>query len=78
MVYATDLEKAIEYSIVSEISNQPMLDSEKLSALYLYLDTLVRYAPVRMEIKDFLVSLREWPVRMGLNAVRSQDYRNKV
>ena len=78
VVYAGDLEKAIEYSILSEIPNQALLTPEKMTVMYLYLDVLVRFAPVRAEIKEFLVSLREWPVRAKLYTIRSKDYTKKV
>lgn len=57
---------------------QPVIDSDKLSALYMYLEVLSKYLPVRQEIKDFVVSLREWPIKMGLTSITMENLREKV
>ena len=63
-VYLGDLEKAIEYSLTKEVSMQALLDNAKMSSLYFYLEVLVNYLELRKPIKEFLISLREWPVRL--------------
>lgn len=78
VVFASDLEKAIQYSIVKEIGSRAVLSTEHMSVIYLYLDVISQYAPVRQEIVDFVVSLKEWPVRMGLQTIRKRDYKRKV
>ena len=57
---------------------QPVIDSEKLSSLYMFLEVLSKYLPVRQEVKNFVVSLREWPIRMGLTSITSETLQEKV
>ena len=77
-VYAVDLEKAIEYAIFNEIPTQNILDSDRINTLYNFFGVIVKYAPVRQEIKQFLVSLREWPVQQNLRNIDSEDFTDKV
>ena len=78
LVYEADLENAIEYSVVQEIGAQPVINTAMLSSLYLYLDVITSFLPLRMELKDFLVSLKEWPVQRQLSSVTGKDYKEKV
>ena len=57
---------------------QPVIDSDKLSTLYMYLEVLSKYLPVRQEVRDFIVSLREWPIKMGLTSIDSDSLQDKV
>ena len=78
MVYATDLEKAIEYAVFNEIPTQNVMDTDRINALYNLFGAIVKYAPVREEIKQFLVSLREWPIQQKLRNIESEDFSEKV
>jgi hypothetical protein len=77
-VHMADLEKAIEYIVTTEIITQDTLDQLRLSAAYQMLESLVRYLPLRRPMKDFLVALRDWPVRMEFKAVTGQHFQDKV
>ena len=57
---------------------QPVIDSDKLSTLYMYLEVLSKYLPIRQEVRDFIVSLREWPIKMGLTSIDSDSLQDKV
>ena len=64
-VFMSDLEKAVEYSLMKEVAMQPVLDQMKLQALVYYIETLLNFFPnMRPPLKSFLISLREWPVQM--------------
>jgi len=77
-VFAVDLEKAVQYALVNEVPTQAVIASDKLSTLYMFLEVVAKYLPLRQPIKDFVVSLREWPVRMGLSSITSDAYKEKV
>lgn len=77
-MYATDLEKAVEYAITEEIASQPILTQDHLSTLYMFLDVIVRYLPIRTEIKDFVAILRDWPSRAQLTSITNKEYEAKV
>ena len=78
-VHQSDLEKAVQYSITKEVATQPILDQRKLQTLYQYLETLINFFPnMRPELKNFLISLREWPVMMRLKSLTNTHYKAKV
>eukprot|EP00095_Tigriopus_kingsejongensis_P002549 maker-scaffold309_size213625-snap-gene-0.17 protein:Tk02549 transcript:maker-scaffold309_size213625-snap-gene-0.17-mRNA-1 annotation:"sulfhydryl oxidase 2" len=77
-VYATDLERAVQYAITQEIAAQPVLTGQSLNAMYIFLDVVATYLPLRQEIKDFVVSLREWPIQAHLKVISNKDYEAKV
>ena len=60
IVYAVDLEKAIEYSILTEIGSQPELNTLKLHVLYRWIEALTKYVSMRAEIWSFLSATKEW------------------
>merc|ERR1711953_1133803 len=79
LVHQSDLEKAVQYSITKEVATQPILDQRKLQTLYQYLETLINFFPnMRPELKNFLISLREWPVMMRLKSLTNTHYKAKV
>ena len=78
VVHASDLERAIEYAVFNEIPTQNVLDSDRINTLYNFFGVIAKYAPVRKEIKQFLVSLREWPVQQKLRNIDSEDFTDKV
>ena len=78
-VFMSDLEKAVQYSITKEVAMQPQLDQAKLQVLVFYIETLLNYLPhMREPMRNFLVSLREWPVLMRYNAISHTEYKRKV
>jgi len=61
LVYQSDLEKAVQYSLFTEISSQPMFDLAKKDALVLYIDSLLHYFPNQSpEMEGFLKALIQW------------------
>ncbi len=73
-----DIEKAIKYVVETEVPMHDMLDQLKLNTVYQMLENMVRYLPLRKPIKDFLVALRDWPVRMEFKALTGQQFQEKV
>ena len=60
-MYQSDLEKAVQYSLFTEISSQPMFDLAKKDALVLYIDSLLHYFPNQSpEMESFLKALIQW------------------
>ena len=60
VIFATDIEKAIQYSLMTEVPTQPILNHVKLQTFYRWIESIIRYAPVRREILQFLVAIRSW------------------
>jgi len=78
-VFMSDLEKAVEYSLMKEVAMQPHLNQVKLQTLVYFIETLLNYLPnMRPPMRRFLISLREWPVQMRYAAVSHTDYKYKV
>merc|ERR1712106_69280 len=78
-VFMSDLEKAVEYSIMKEVAMQPVLDQMKLQTLVYYIEMLLNFFPnMRTPMRNFLISLREWPVQMRFSAISHTDYKAKV
>ena len=78
-VFMGDLEKAVEYSIMTEVAMQPVLDAKKLQTLIYYIETILSYFPnMKTPMRNFLISLREWPVQMRFASVSHADYKEKV
>jgi len=79
IVFAGDLEKAVEYSITKGVALQTVLDAQKLQSLYYYIETLLSFFPnMRTPMRNFLTSLKEWPVLMGFSSISNTDYKRKV
>eukprot|EP00094_Tigriopus_californicus_P008492 TCALIF_08184-PA protein Name:"Similar to QSOX2 Sulfhydryl oxidase 2 (Homo sapiens)" AED:0.12 eAED:0.12 QI:296/0.8/0.83/1/1/0.83/6/0/505 len=78
VVYATDLEKAIEYAITQEIANHPVLTEAHLTTIGWFLDVIIRYLPLRAEVKLFLTQLRDWPSQLQLKSISNDVYKDKV
>lgn len=77
-VYMDDLEKAIEYVVTKEIPGQTTLDELRLNAVYQLLENVIRYLPLRRPLRHFLITLRDWPIRMEFKALTGQHYSDKV
>ena len=78
-VFMSDLEKAVEYSLMKEVPMQSHLNQVKLQTLVYFIETLLNYFPnMRPPMQQFLISLREWPVQMRYAAVSHIDYKYKV
>ena len=77
-VYMGDLEKALWYVVNKEIPAKTNLDEKQLKAVYQLLENVVRYLPLRMPLKQFLMALREWPVLMEFKTVSGDQYAEKV
>jgi len=78
-VFMSDLEKAVEYSLMKEVPMQTHLSQVKLQTLVYFIETLLNNLPnLRPPMQQFLISLREWPVQMRYTAVSHIDYKNKV
>merc|ERR1719362_2852899 len=77
-VYVGDLERSIQYIVNKEISAQATLDELRLNAVYQLLENVIRYLPLRRPLRNFLVALRDWPIRMEFKKVTGQHYADKV
>ena len=77
-VYMGDLERAIRYVVNKEIPAQTTLDELRLNAIYQLLENIVRYLPLRGPLRNFLIALRDWPIRMEFKKVTGQHYADKV
>ena len=60
VIYAIDIEKAIQYSLMTEISSQPVLDKVKLEVLYRWLDALTKYVSMNNKIYKFISAVKMW------------------
>ena len=60
MIFDVDIEKAIEYSIMTEIPSQPELNIVKLHVFYQWLEALTKYVSMRNEIWKFLSAVKTW------------------
>jgi hypothetical protein len=79
-VFAIDLEKAIEYSIMTEIPSQPELNTVKLQVFYRWLEALTKYVSMRNEIWQFLSATKTWMSQNvgGLQGLRGNMLSNKL
>jgi len=78
-VHQDDIEKAIQYSLNTEIPMKPFMNYLELRALYKFLDVLVKNTPnLKKPMKNFLISLREWPQMGGLSTISGQQFKDKV
>ena len=77
-VYMGDLENAIEYVLTKEIPAKAKLDDLHLNAVFQLLENLIRYLPLRTPLRNFLIALRDWPIRMEFKKVTGQHYADKV
>ena len=57
---------------------QATLDELRLNAVYQLLENVIRYLPLRRPLRNFLVALRDWPIRMEFKKVTGQHYADKV
>ena len=73
-----DLENAILYVLTKEIPAKATLDELHLNAVFQLLENIIRYLPLRTPLRNFLVALRDWPIRMELKKVTGQHYADKV
>ena len=78
-VYQSDLEKAVKYSIMTEVAAQSYLSHEKFKALVDFVETLVNYFPNKTEnLKNFLISLLEWLRSNRYQTLSQKIYKAKV
>jgi len=78
-VHQDDIEKAIQNSLNKEIPTKPFMNYLELRALYKYLDVLIKNTPnLRKPMRNFLISLREWPQMMGLSTITGKQFKEKV
>ena len=54
------------------------MDELRLNAVYQLLENVIRYLPLRRPLRNFLVALRDWPIRMEFKKVTGQHYADKV
>ena len=59
-IYAIDIEKAIQYSLMSEITSQPILSKVKLEVLYRWLDALTKYVSMDNKIWKYISAIKTW------------------
>ena len=80
IVYAVDLEKAIEYSILTEIGSQPELNTLKLHVLYQWIEALTKYVSMRNEIWSFLSTIKEWMSQniIGSSVINGNEMSDKL
>ena len=80
IVYAVDLEKAIEYSILTEIGSQPELNTLKLHVLYRWIEALTKYVSMRAEIWSFLSAIKEWMSQdmVGSSVIKGNEMSDKL
>jgi len=79
IVHQDDIEKAIQYALTTEIPMKPHMHYPEISALYKFLDSLVKNTPnLKEKMKNFLISLREWPQIMGLTSITGKQYKERV
>jgi len=71
-VFASDLEKAVHYSIAHEVAQHSSITGETLQALQDYVAVLEKYFPGRMEMMLFLREVRKW-VGGHQDTVRGED-----
>ena len=60
VIYAVDIQKAIEYSLMTEIPSQPELNKVKLEVLYRWLDALTKYVSMDNKIWKFISAIKSW------------------
>ncbi len=73
-----DLELAIQYLINKEIPAQQTLDEPRMNTVYQMLESILKYLPLRQALRNFLITLRDWPIRMEFKAVSGQHFSDKV
>ena len=80
IVYAVDLEKAIKYSILTEIGSQPELNTLKLHVLYRWIEALTKYVSMRAEIWRFLSAIKEWMSQnmVGSSVINGNEMSDKL
>ena len=78
-VFMSDLEKAVQYSIVREVGMQPNLDEEKTKALIRYTQALISFYPnMRASMTNFLIPLQDWIIKNKHSKISSTQYNEKV
>ena len=76
-MFQSDLEKAVQYSLMTEVANQSFLDQSKMKALAQYIETLLNFFPhIKPELKSFLLSLLEWS--LSIRYIKTSDYKLKL
>ena len=78
VIYAADIEKAIQYSFTQEIPLNENLDSQKLYAVHLWINVLIRYLPIRTEVWQFLHGIRNWMFQLGPVSVSGDEFSQVV
>ena len=80
IVYAVDLEKAIKYSILTEIGSQPELNTLKVHVLYRWIEALTKYVSMRAEIWSFLSAIKEWMSQsiVGSSVINGNEMADKL
>jgi len=76
-VFASDLEKAVHYSIAHEVAQHSSITGETLQALQEYVAVLEKYFPGRMEMMLFLREVRKW-VGGHQDTVRGEDLQSWI
>jgi len=76
-VFASDLEKAVHYSIAHEVAQHSSITGETLQALQDYVAVLEKYFPGRMEMMLFLREVRKW-VGGHQDTVRGEDLQSWI
>ena len=78
-VFMSDLEKAVQYSVVKEAGMQPYLDEEKIQSLIKYIQALISFFPhMRVSIRNFLTPLYNWLIEKQYLNVTSTKYNQKL
>lgn len=71
-VFTSDLEKAVIYSISHEVAQHSSITGRTLESLQLYVTTLEKFFPARIEMAVFLRDLHSW-VHMHQDTIRGED-----
>ena len=78
-VYQSDLERAVKYSIMTEVAAQSYLSHAKFKALVDFVETLVNFFPNKTEnLTNFLSSLLEWLRSNRYHSLSQNIYKAKV
>ena len=78
-VHQSDLERAVKYSIMTEVAAQSYLSHAKFKALVDFVETLVNFFPNKTEnLNNFLLSLLDWLRSNRYQSLSPQIYKAKV
>lgn len=77
MVYQADLEEAVKFALLHEVTRFKTLDGERLLALQRFLNVLVRYFPFNENGMKFLKEVRQYVLNAESEIV-AEDYAGQI